>query len=245
MKKLALALLCLTPMSAMAQEQYSLGLGVGYQQKPYVGDNSSWVPVPHFEYQNGRFFIKGLKAGLFIVDTPTTKVDTHLRYQSLNFKPKDSEGALRDLNRRKSTIELGVGAMHIFPSQFFVSADIDADILGRSKGVNIDAGGGIIHRFNDHFKVIPKVGGIWSSKKHNDYYYGVSREESARSGVTEYNPDSSFTPYVGVGTVIDATDNLHLFGGVQVKFLPSEVKNSPMTNRSALSSFALGINYNF
>lgn len=228
-----------------AQESYSLGLGIGYQQKPYIGDKSDWIPVPHFEYQNGNLFIKGLKAGLYLYNSPMTKFDAHIRYEALSFKPSDSEGALRNLNRRKSTIELGVGFLHTFENQMFVSTDLNADILDRSNGVNIDAGLGMIHQINDHFKVIPKIGGIWSSKDHNDYYYGVSRAESDRSGVAAYNPDSSFTPYIGVGTVIDATDNLHIFGGMQFKFLPSEVKNSPMTNRSTLSNFAVGVNYNF
>ena len=230
---------------ANAQESYSVGIGLGYQQKPYVGDNSNWIPVPHFEYQNGNLFIKGLKAGLYLFNTPTTKFDAHLRYQSLSFKPSDSHGALTGLDRRKSTIELGVGFQHYFTNKVFVSTDIDADILGRSDGFNIDAGVGMVHQINDHFKVMPKIGGIWSSKDHNDYYYGVSHSEANRTGISAYNPSSSFTPYIGVGTVVNATENLHIFGGAQFKFLPSEVKDSPMTDRSTLSNFAIGINYNF
>ncbi|GAA5101029.1 MipA/OmpV family protein [Wohlfahrtiimonas larvae] len=230
---------------ANAQESYSIGIGLGYEQKPYSGDHSNWIPVPHFEYQNGNLFIKGLKAGLYLFNTPTTKFDAHLRYESLNFKPSDSYGALQHLNRRKSTIELGIGFQHIFPNKIFISADIDADILGRSDGFNIDTGIGMIHPINDHFKIIPKIGGIWSSKDHNDYYYGVSNAESYRTGISYYSPSSSFTPYIGVGTTINATDNLHIFGGAQFKFLPSKVKNSPMTDRSTLSNFAIGINYNF
>lgn len=231
--------------TALSQESYSLGLGVGYQQKPYIGDKSDWVPVPHLEYQNGNFFIKGLTAGLYLYNAPATKIDAHLRYQSLSFKPSDSRGALTGLDRRKSTVEFGVGIQHTFTNQVFVSADLNADILGRSDGMNLDAAAGMVHSVNDHFKIVPKIGGIWSSKDHNNYYYGVSQSESNRTGIEAYKADSSFTPYIGVGTVVNATENLHIFGGAQFKFLPSEVKNSPMTNRSTTSSFALGINYNF
>lgn len=246
-RALLMPLLLMLPLSmhAQAQESYSLGIGLGYQQKPYAGDHSNWIPVPHFEYQNGNLFIKGLKAGLYLFNTPTTKFDAHLRYESLNFKPSDSYGALQGLDRRKSTIELGIGFHHVFENQVFFSSEINGDILGRSDGFNVDAGVGMVHHINDHFKVIPKIGGVWSSKDHNDYYYGVSSSESNRTGIATYNPGSSFTPYIGVGTVINATDNLHIFGGAQFKFLPSEVKNSPMTDRSTLSDFAIGINYNF
>lgn len=248
MKKAFLAsLLLMLPLGihANAQDSMSLGIGLGYQQKPYAGDSTEFVPLPHFEYENGNLFIKGLKAGLYLFNTPTTKFDAHLRYESLNFKPSDANGALTGLDRRKSTIELGVGFQHYFENQVFISTEINGDILGRSDGFNIDAGVGMVHQINDHFKVIPKIGGVWSSKDHNDYYYGVSGSESNRTGVSAYNPGSSFTPYVGVGTVIDATDNLHVFGGAQIKFLPSEVKDSPMTDRSTLSNFAIGVSYSF
>lgn len=230
---------------ALAQESYGIGVGLGYQQKPYAGDHSEWVPLPIFELQNGIFFVKGLKAGLYLFDSPSTKLDAHLRYQPLSFKPGSSHGALQGLDRRKSTIELGAGITHIFENQVFINAELDADIMDRSSGVNLDTNVGMIHHVNDHFRVIPKVGVNWSNKKHNDYYYGISRAEANRTGLSEYNSDSSFTPYIGVGTVIDATDNLHIFGGAKLEFLPNEVKNSPMTDRSTISNISIGVNYNF
>src|SRR5699024_6835621 len=78
---------------ANSLEGLSLGLGVGYQQKPFVGDNSDWVPVPHVEYQSGMFFIKGLKMGLDVIEFNNTKVDIHLKYQSLNVNHTDSNCA--------------------------------------------------------------------------------------------------------------------------------------------------------
>ncbi len=245
--KLIASLLLTLPFStiALAQDSTSIGLGVGYQQKPYAGDDSNWVPVPHLEYQNGKAFIKGLKGGVYLFDNKATKVDLHVKYQPLNFKPGDADGALRGLDRRKATIEVGAGASHSFQNKMFVSSSVDADVLGRSKGVNVDAGGGMVYQVNDHFKLVPKVGAIWSSKKHNDYYYGVSSSESRDTGVSRYDPSSSVTPYVGVGAVVNATNNLHIAAGVKFDFLPNEVKDSPMTKRSTVSNIAVGVNYSF
>lgn len=247
MKKTVLASLLILPFgfSAFAQDKFSVGLGLGYQEKPYIGDNSEWLPIPHFEYQSGSLYIKGLKAGFYFINTPSLKLDLHLKYQSLSFKPGDSNGALRGLDRRKSTIELGGGMQYMFPNLVFIGGEVDADILGRSKGVNVDTNIGFVQHINDHFRVVPKAGVIWSDKKHNDYYYGVSQAESDRTGVRAYDPKSSFTPYIGVGSVVNATDNLQIFGGVQFQFMPNEVKDSPMTKRSTLSNIAIGVNYEF
>lgn len=248
MKKIFLATLITSIVSvsqANSLEGLSLGLGVGYQQKPFVGDNSDWVPVPHVEYQSGMFFIKGLKLGLDVLEFDNTKVDIHLKYQSLSFKPSDSHGEFTRLDRRKSTVLLGTGINHRFNNDLFVSAEINGDILGRSKGLSADANVGYYHYVNDHFTLIPLAGLKWDNNKHNRYYYGVSANESAKTGIQQYRPGASFTPHIALGMVVKATDRFHILGGVDIQFLPSEVKNSPITNRSTLTSVALGINYNF
>lgn len=239
--------LLLTPV--IAQESslkgLSIGLGVGYQQKPFVGDNSDWVPVPHLEYKSGMFFVKGLKVGLDLLEYDNTTVDIHLKYQALSFKPSDSHGAFTLLDRRKATILLGTGINHRFDNNVFVTAEINGDILGHSKGLNADAAVGYVYKVTDQFTLIPKAGLTWDSDKHNRYYYGISNDESRRTGIEAYRPDSTITPHIALGMVVKATDRFHVFGGMEMKFLPSKVKNSPITNRSTLSSFALGINYNF
>lgn len=248
MKKILLSTLVVSIVGisqANSLEGLSLGLGIGYQQKPFVGDNSDWVPVPHVEYQSGMFFIKGLKMGLDVMEFDNTKVDIHLKYQSLNFKPSDSHGAFTGLDRRKSTVLLGTGLSHRFDNNLFVNAEINGDILGRSKGLSADATVGYIHQVNDHFTLIPAAGLTWDNKKHNRYYYGISADESSRTGINQYRPDASVTPHLALGMVVKATEQFHIFGGVEMKFLPSKIKDSPITNRSTLTGVALGINYNF
>ncbi|WP_245601165.1 MipA/OmpV family protein [Ignatzschineria larvae DSM 13226] len=247
-KKLFLTMLLSLSSVGFAQSYYdklSLGLGVGYQQKPYIGDNSDWVPVPHLEYQSGPFFIKGLKLGVNVMEFSQTKVDLHLNYQALNFKPGDSHWPYSGLDKRKSTIQLGAGINHQFDNNVFISGDIQGDILGRSKDVVANANIGYVYRVNDHFTLVPRAGLTWDDKKHNRYYYGVSAEESARTGIHQYRPGSSVTPHIGIGMAVKATDRFHVFGGMEFQFLPGDVKDSPMTKRSTLSSFALGLNYNF
>ena len=251
MKKIliSIALLPFLLSPSLAQENalkgLSIGLGVGYQQQPFVGDNSDWLPVPHIEYKSGMLFVKGLKVGLDLLEVDNTTVDVHLKYQSLHFKPSDAHGAFTLLDRRKTTILLGTGINHRFDNNVFVSAEVNGDILGRSEGLSADASVGYVYRISDQLTLVPKAGITWDSDKHNRYYYGISRDESRRTGIREYRPDSTFTPHIALGMVMKVTDRVHLFGGMEMKILPSKVKNSPITNRSTVSSFALGMNYNF
>lgn len=51
---------------------------------------------------------------------------------------------------------------------------------------------------NGGFTLTPGIGVAWSSQKQNDYYYGVSRRESARSGLKRYKADDGWAPYLEV-----------------------------------------------
>lgn len=69
------------------------------------------------------------------------------------------------------------------------------DILDNSDGFVGDLA--YLYRFSiDSWTLTPGVGVSWSSKDQNSYYYGVSRGESARSGLAEYNPSDSWSPYL-------------------------------------------------
>lgn len=231
--------------NAAGLEGLSLGLGAGYQQKPFVGDNSDWVPVPHIEYKSGPFFIKGLKMGFDVMEFGNTTVDIHAQYQALNYKTSDAPWPYNGLNDRKSTVLLGAGIGHRFDNDIFINADLQGDILGHSNELNANAQLGYIYKMASNFTLVPAVNLQWDDKKHNRYYYGVSASESMLTGIPQYNPGASVTPSVALGFVAKATDRFHVFGGVEVEFLPSKVKNSPITDRSTLTNFALGVNYNF
>lgn len=248
MKKLILSVVIVSIFGlsqANSFEGLTLGMGVGYQQKPFIGDNSTWEPFPHIEYESGVLFVRGLKIGVNVLELRQTKFDVHLSYQSLNFKPSKAHGVLVDLDRRKPTLLLGAGINHRFDNNVFISAEINGDILGRSKGASANTDFGYLYPVNNHFTLIPAVGLAWDNKKHNRYYYGVSEKEATRTGLNQYRPGASITPHFSLSMNVKATEHLHLFGGMEMKFLPSKVKNSPITNRSTLSSFALGLNYNF
>lgn len=69
------------------------------------------------------------------------------------------------------------------------------DILDNSDGFVGDLA--YLYRFSiDSWTLTPGAGMSWNSKDQNSYYYGVSRGESARSGLAEYNPSDSWSPYL-------------------------------------------------
>lgn len=89
------------------------------------------------------------------------------------------------------------------------------------------------------------IGVTWSSSNFNDYYYGISAAESARSGLKEYEADSSVTHYARMVFDYSFNDHLSIWLEGSVRHLGSEVKDSPMVEDSVRLGFGGGVNWRF
>ncbi len=89
---------------------------------------------------------------------------------------------------------------------------------------------------NGGLTVTPGIGVQWNSENQNEYYYGVSRKESARSGLRGYNPNDSWSP-----TELSASYNFlgdwSVYGTARYTRLSDEVTDSPMVDKSDWPDF--------
>jgi outer membrane protein len=68
-------------------------------------------------------------------------------------------------------------------------------VLDNSNGVTWDLAW--LYRYtNGGLTLTPGIGVEWNSDNQNEYYYGVSRAESRRSGLNSYDPDNGWSPYL-------------------------------------------------
>ncbi len=49
---------------------------------------------------------------------------------------------------------------------------------------------------NGALTLTPGIGVQYNSENYNDYYYGVSKNESRRSGLKSYSADDGWNPYL-------------------------------------------------
>ncbi|WP_163278914.1 MipA/OmpV family protein, partial [Klebsiella aerogenes] len=66
----------------------------------------------------------------------------------------------------------------------------------------------------------PAVGVLYYDENFNQYYYGISGNESRRSGLSSYAPGDSWTPYVGLSAKYALTSNLTLLASANYSVLP-------------------------
>ncbi|QUI97420.1 MipA/OmpV family protein [Salmonella enterica subsp. enterica serovar Weltevreden] len=117
---------------------------------------------------------------------------------------------LRRLDRRKSTMMAGASTRTPsmgFPYSPAGTCWITATVLfGIWPAGYRYTNGGLT--FNARNKV------EWNSENQNDYYYGVSRKESSRSGSRGYNPNDSWNPVSELSANHNFAGNWSVYGTV-------------------------------
>lgn len=239
---LLLALAC--PARAAAEDEFAIGLGANMAVTPYKHYDTQYTPFPLVSYEGEYAYVRGYTAGLKLINFEFLEFSTFVGYDDTNFDPSDSsDKRLRKLSSRHSSATAGLEVRLLTPYGM-LHASAARDVLGNSNGLSGAVGYMQSLEYGD-IELIPATGLQWSSRKYNDYYYGVSGRESQKSGLEPYNANSGLSPYVGLTADYALTDAWEVFCGGQLVFLNSAVKDSPMVDRTNTYNLTAGFSYTF
>lgn len=247
-KQFSLSLLCasLFCTSVVASAKPTVvGLGIGVSDPAYKGYSANYYPLPQISFDNGVLFVENLRAGLYAFNQDNHSITVGINYLPLSFKPSKTDNSqLKQLNKRKATV-LGEVRYSTQGQWGVFSASAGFDILNESKSVVLNASYAYNYRLSTDFIVTPQVGLSWMNNKHNDYYYGVSKAEAARSGLPYYQAKSSYLPFGSITATYFVSPQIQLYAGVRLDLLTGDAKDSPMIGHDMISSFYTGFSYRF
>lgn len=221
---------------------FSAGFSVTHLVPDYDADNQITV-LPQAFYDNNRVYIEGAEAGFY----PYKDTRHHLRagvsYDGRSFDPKNAHGNLTGLNERKSSALAHASYMYITPYGG-LRAKATTDLLNKHQGQTLSLAH--VSKFTkDAWSLYPTFGATWQSQDYNNYYYGVSHDESLRSGVPAYQPKSSWSLFASATVNYQATPSISVFANQNIEWLSDTQKRSPMTGKDIESKTRIGFNYHF
>ncbi len=245
LKLLALGILAATSVgTANAENQWSLGAGVGVLNSPYKDYDRDVYPVPVITYEGDNFWFRGLGGGYYLWNDTADKLSIMAYYDPMHFKPGDSDDwRLKQLDKRKSSLMAGLSYVH--NTQYgFLRTSLAGDTLDNSNGYIWDLAW--LYRYtNGGLTLTPGIGVDYSSENYNDYYYGVSRRESNRSGLDRYSADDGWNPYLELSASYKFANDWNVYGTGRYSRLSDEIKDSPMVDKSWAGAFSVGVTYSF
>jgi len=122
---------------------------------------------------------------------------------------------------------------------------VSQDVLGKSKGALGDLSL-LVPWITEKFTMAPGIGIQVSNAKYNEYYYGVSRKESARSGVKHYKPGGdAVSPYISLAIKYNITERWQAVAMGKVEYLTKKITDSPMVGKKYAATVGAGLQFNF
>ncbi|HBR1557927.1 TPA: MipA/OmpV family protein [Klebsiella quasipneumoniae subsp. quasipneumoniae] len=220
----------------------SIGLEGGKYESVYDSNQHDLWVLPYIGYESEYFYIDGTEAGFYIVNSETQKLKLKGFYYMTEFESKHAETAsLKQLNDRHDAIILGLSNAYITPYGA-INAELGFDTFNGSHGLvgNFSYIGMINYKA---FSLLPELGMNIMSAKHTRYYYGVSQQESERTGLALWQPNYSIVPYLQFSGNYSFTNSLNIWGAFTGRFFPSAIRNSPMVSKNTTIELTIGFSY--
>lgn len=224
--------------------ELSLGVNALVVNSAYdLEDSTKVVVLPGVFYDNNKFYARGAQAGAYIINDGTNQLAAYAQLAGNQFDPDDANGALQGLEERKWSAAAGVSYLRRTPIGG-LRLQIATDVLDRSGG-NTARLTYLARITKDKLTVYPSFGFEFYDDDYNNYYYGVSEDESVRTGVEAYKSNNSLNPYINISANYDFNDKWAGFANQSVSYLPSEQYDSPMVDSHIDATTTLGLLYKF
>ena len=194
-------------------------------------------------YDNNRIYARGAQAGAYLINDGANQLSVYAQLAGNSFDPDDATSVLQGLDERKASAAAGLSYMRLTSVGGF-RAQVATDILDRSGG-NIARLSYLGKITKNKLTVYPSVGFEFYDEDYNNYYYGVSDEESARTGIDTYSSKNSLNPYINISANYDFNDKWAGFANQSFSVLPDEQYDSPMVSSRNESTTTLGLLYKF
>ena len=195
-------------------------------------------------YKVNIFWFRGIGGGYYLRNDGTDQLSVIGYWAPMYFKPGDSDNSqLRMLDRRTSTVMAGVSWMH--HTQYgSLRTMLSGDTLDNSNGIVWDTAW--VYRYTHGVLTLtPGIGVQWNSENQNQYYYGVSHRESAKSGLSSYDPNSSWNPYLELSANYRFAGSCNVYGTARYTRLSDEITGSPIIDKSWTGLLSTGVTYTF
>lgn len=243
-KRVLITTLLLISHTAVAG-QGSLGAIASYSPEVYRDTDANVVVIPAVGYEGEHVFLRGLSAGvrLYPVGTPTNVI-FRLVYDPRTLKPSDSDDAqIQQLDEREASVLGGVSYQMLTQFGIFEVGG-GTDLGSKHNGLYAEASWRLPIRMN-RFGITPQIGYSYNSDRINNHLYGVSKTESIRSGLDEFDADWDGQYFVGLSGYMFISKSLRLNASVRYTNLQGDIENSPIIAGSVTSLGSVGISYVF
>jgi len=223
-----------------SQMDGDIGLGGYYTRSIVKGDPDGMSVLPYADFKYGRMFARVDTFGVKTLELGYGHLELIGRFSQDGFKTDVPE--LAGLDKRESSIPLGIGTLQVTPiGGFMLNAFHD---VNKSQGDMFEAiYGGRIKL--PGVTLYPMFGAEYRSREYVRYYYGVSALEAAGSGYAAYDPAGAVNSLIALIAEVRLSDEYYLNLYMRHKLLGDFIRRSPLVDQKYLDTGYIALSYRF
>jgi MipA family protein len=232
--------------------RFSVGAGVVNMPKFPGASGTKWEVVPALSASYDRFFIGAnpdaaslVSLGAYLYRDSNWRIGAAVTYDFIEPRSESDDARLHGLGDVKRTAHAELFGVYTY--QFVTArASVLTDIAGNDHGT--------VATFDVMGKYEPVAGltltagpGLtWASSKYNETYFGVTGEQSARSGLPAFSADSGLNQLrFSVGGVYRFATHWNVGATVAFAWLRGDASDSPITEKTSQITYGLFCSYLF
>jgi outer membrane protein len=211
------------------------GIATTWTSGNYLDTSSHHLIYPAIGYMGDRLSVVGPTAAYRLIGPKFMHVAIAGSLLPNEFDPKDSTNAkMQKLNKRNYTVAAGLRGVLIMKSLGAFSVTAKRAFFAGDGGYFATAA--FTTRLQKELgpakvSFMPSLGAEYYSQKLANYYYGISKAESTKSGLKTYSPTSAIAPYVNVALLGQFTSRVRAYVAVRVARMPDVIMDSPMVSK--------------
>jgi len=225
---------------APANFEFSIGAGVVFGPRPYVGASAAVIPIPVVNVRYKRLFAEGIRGGVQFLRSGQLTGNAYLQANFEGLEPTDSP-YLEGMNTRSMSADAGAEIVYRARPVGF-RFNVLSDVLGRNSGQEISLQALTGAPLGRGSFLLAGIGPRWVSASRVDYYYGV-RGSEARPDRPEYRGTSSWNWDLSVGANIRLAGKWSLFALFSREAFGSPIEDSPVVSGPAAYSMITSLTY--
>ena len=250
---LSVAGFSLIPLTVSAQQaddnasSWGLGLAVVTSQKPYTGIDRDNKVLPILSYENRYVRLSGPELafklpGYRFSESNRLNFSVISKYDFTDYEQSDA-AILNGMQDRDGGFWAGFKA-EWQNDLADISGEILTEVAGDSEGNIMNFGIERTWHFAEQYMFTPRIVVSLLDKKYIDYYYGVTAEE-VTADRAYYKGEAGVNVEIGARVGYMFKQKHFIFFDASVTSLASEIKDSPLVDRSTENRLFLGYIYSF
>lgn len=215
--------------------------------REYLGSSKSTARIlPSIDYQWRNGFFAGVRNGIGYNGSTQPNLAYGLRLTP-NFGRKERrDDALRGLGDSDPRPEVGA-FLNFSPMQnISLNSSLRYGSGNERNGLLIDVGAGWSTSLSPSVRLGTTLATTWMNADHAQEYFGISAEQSVRSGYSRFIPDAGFRDArLGVSVQYRIAPTWTLSGAVTHSVLLGDAQRSPIVRDKAATTAVLALAYQF